>query len=296
MAMEVDQGQLAAMARPNLRRRNRPNVQPSRAHGPIIIEFIGVSGSGKSTLCAAMISELQGDGFTLVTGADYLCWRRQPLHKKMAAVLGSGVRTWWFVAHVFWFLYSSASLRGRRLVSMGYHLTCMQVWLSQTAARRPSVPILLDGFGWPRLTNWLRHRPAADLVGAKLRRTVELFYPRCEVYWIFKTVPVEVAEQRISQRSIRAQRAPEGIERWSPERRYAALRRQMHLYEMICDALRVRHQEHVYCVDGTRHISEQVRVLKDPILKLTGSQTLAASSSSRVLRRDQVETERYASS
>ena len=279
MAMGVDQGQLAAMPRPNLRRRNRPtgvHAQPSRAQGPIVIEFIGVSGSGKSTLCSAMASELQGDGFTLVTGADYLRWRRQPLHRKLVAVLGSGVRTWWFVMHVFWFLYSSASLRGRRLVSMGYHLTCMHVWLSQTAARRPSVPILLDGFAWPRLTNWLRHRPAADLVGAQLRRTVELFYPRCDVYWIFKTVPVEIAEQRISQRSMRANRAPEGIERSSPQRRLAALRRQMQLYELICEALRARHREHVYYVDGAGPIAEQVRILKDAIVGLLRPQKPAA--------------------
>ena len=267
------------MPRPNLRRRNRPTgvrAQPSRAQGPIVIEFIGVSGSGKSTLCSAMTSELQGDGFTFVTGADYLRWRRQPLHRKLVAVLGSGVRTWWFVMHVFWFLYSSASLRGRRLVSMGYHLTCMHVWLSQTAARRPSVLILLDGFAWPRLTNWLRHRPAADLVGAQLRRTVELFYPRCDVYWIFKTVPVEIAEQRISQRSMRANRAPEGIERSSPQRRLAALRRQMQLYELICEALRARHREHVYYVDGAGPIAEQVRILKDAIVGLLRPQKPAA--------------------
>ena len=279
MAMGVDQGQLAAMPRPNLRRRNLPTgvrAQPSRAQGPIVIEFIGVSGSGKSTLCSAMTSELQGDGFTLVTGADYLRWRRQPLHRKLVAVLGSGVRTWWFVMHVFWFLYSSASLRGRRLVSMGYHLTCMHVWLSQTAARRPSVAILLDGFAWPRLTNWLRHRPAADLVGAQLRRTVELFYPRCDVYWIFKTVPVQIAEQRISQRSMRANRAPEGIERSSPQRRLAALRRQMQLYELICEALRARHREHVYYVDGAGPIAEQVRILKDAIVGLLRPQKPAA--------------------
>jgi thymidylate kinase len=267
--MGVDQGQLAAMRRPDLRRRTRPSAvraQPSRTHGPIVIEFLGVSGSGKSTLCSAMASELQGDGFTLVTGADYLRWRRQPLHRKMVAVLGSGVRTWWFVMHVFWFLYSSASLRGRRLASMGYHLTCMHVWLSQTAARRPSVPILLDGFAWPRLTNWLRHRPAADLVGAQLRRTVELFYPRCEVYWIFKTVPVEVAEQRLSQRSLCANRAPEGIERSSAERRLAALQRQEQLYQRICEALSARHREHVYYLDGAGPIAAQVRILKSAIV------------------------------
>lgn len=267
------------MLRPNLRRRNRPTgvrAQRSRAHGPIVLEFIGVSGSGKSTLCSAMASELQGDGFTLVTGADYLRWRRQPLHRKMVAVLGSGVRTWWFVVHVFWFLHSSAALRGRRLVSMGYHLTCMHVWLSQTAACRPSVPILLDGFAWPRLTNALRHRPAADLAGAQLKRTVELFYPRCEVYWIFKTVPVEVAEERISQRSMRASRAPEGIERYSPERRCAALRRQMQLYELICDALQARHPDHVHYLDGAGPISEQVRLLTDTIMTLLRPQTSSA--------------------
>ena len=96
----------------------------------------------------------------------------------LGAISTNGPRTWWFVLQVFGFLYSGASLRGRRLISMGYHLTCMHVWLSRTAARTPSVPILLDGFAWPRLTNWLRHRPATELAGAQLRRTLELFYPR----------------------------------------------------------------------------------------------------------------------
>lgn len=278
MAMGVDQGQLAAVRHHGLRRDRPPavRVHPSRAPGPIVIEFIGVSGSGKSTLCSAMASELREDGFTLVTGADYLRWRRQPLHRKLGAVLGNGVRTWWFVLHLLWFLYRCASLRGRRLISMGYHLTCMQVWLSRTASRTPPVPILLDGFAWPRLTNWLRHRPATELAGRQLRRTVELFYPRCEVYWIFKAVPVEVAEQRISLRSMRANRAPEGIERSSPERRYAALRRQMGLYESICEALRSRHTDHVYCVDGTGPIPEQVRALKAEIVRLLKQRTSTA--------------------
>jgi thymidylate kinase len=277
--MGVDQGQLAAMPRPDLRRRNRPTdvrAQSSRAHGPIVMEFIGVSGSGKSTLCAAIASELREDGFTLVTAADYLRWRRQPLYRKLGEISVNGVRTWWFVLQVFWFLYRCPSLRGRRLISMGYHLTCMQVWLSQAAARRPSAAILLDGFAWPRLTNALRHRPAAELAGVQLKRTVELFYPRCEVYWIFKTVPVEVAEERISQRSMRASRAPEGIERYSPERRCAALRRQMQLYELICDALQARHPDHVHYLDGAGPISEQVRLLTDTIMTLLRPQTSSA--------------------
>jgi hypothetical protein len=278
MALGIDQGHLAAVRHHDLRRDGPTAVRAhsARGRGPVVIEFIGVSGSGKSTLCSAMASELREDGFTLVTAADYLRWRRQPLYGKLGAILANGVRTWWFVLHVFWFLYGCASLRGRRLVSMGYHLTCMHVWLSRIAARRPAVAILLDGFAWPRLTNCLRHRPATDLAVAKLRRTVELFYPRCEVYWIFKTVPVEIAEQRISQRSMRARRAPEGIERSSPGRRHAALRRQMHLYELICDALRAPHRERVYYVDGAGPIAEQVRILKDAIVGLLRQQMPAA--------------------
>jgi thymidylate kinase len=279
MAMGVDQGQLIALrSRRQLWRDGRPAIrlQPSRAPAPVVIEFIGVSGSGKSTLCSAIASELREDGIALITGDDYFRWRRQPLYRKLCSIVGNGVRTWWFVLHLFWFLYGCASLRGRRLISMGYHLTCMQVWLSQKASRHPPVPILLDGFAWPRLTNWLRYRPATDLAGVQLRRTVELFYPRCVVYWIFKSVPVEVAEQRIAQRSTRAKRAPEGIERSSPDRRYAALRRQMHLYELICDALRSRHTDHVYCVDGAASLPEQVRLVKDTILKLLRPQACAA--------------------
>lgn len=279
MAMGVDQGQLAAVRHHGVRRAGPPAMRghpPRAARGPIVIEFIGVSGSGKSTLCSAMASELRADGLTLVTGADYLRWRRQPLYRKLGAISTNGPRTWWFVLQVFGFLYSGASLRGRRLISMGYHLTCMHVWLSRTAARTPSVPILLDGFAWPRLTNWLRHRPATELAGAQLRRTVELFYPRCEVHWIFKIVPLEVAEQRIAQRSLRANRAPEGIERSSPERRRAALRRQMHLYELICDALRSRHPNRVQYLDGARPIAEQVGLLKDTIVNLLRPQTSSA--------------------
>jgi hypothetical protein len=279
MATGADQGQLVAVRHHGRLQGDRsPAIRLHSPHSraPVVIEFIGVSGSGKSTLCTAMASELREDGFTLVTGDEYLRWRRQPLPRKLGAVLTNGVRTWWFVLHVFWFLHSCASLRGRRLISMGYHLTCMQVWLSQAASRKPSVPILLDGFAWPRLTNWLRHRPATDLAGAQLRRTVELFYPRCEVYWIFKTVPVEIAEQRISLRSARARRAPEGIERSSPDRRHAALRRQMRLYELICDALRCRHRDHVHCVDGAAPIPEQVRLVKDAVVRLLQSPNGAA--------------------
>jgi hypothetical protein len=268
MVIGVDQGHLGAVRHRVRLRRDAIRSQPARAHGPVVIEFIGISGSGKSTLCSAMASELRDDGFTVVTGADYLRWRRQPLYRKLGAVLASGLRTWWFVLHVFWFLYGCASLRGRRLLSMGYHLTCMHVWLSRAATRTPSVAILLDGFAWPRLTNWLRYGAAADLAGAQLRRTVELFYPRCEVHWIFKTVPLEVAAQRISERSMRATRAAEGIERSSPERRYAALRRQMQLYELICAALRARHPDHVRYLDGAGPISEQVLLLKDTIVML----------------------------
>jgi hypothetical protein len=279
MVTGVDQGRLVAVRHHG--RLHGDRSPAIRLHSPhsraaVVIEFIGVSGSGKSTLCTATASELREDGFTLVTGDEYLRWRRQPLPKKLGTVLTNGVRTWWFVLHVFWFLHSCASLRGRRLISMGYHLTCMQVWLSRAASRKPSVPILLDGFAWPRLTNWLRHRPATDLAGAQLRRTVELFYPRCEIYWIFKSVPVGVAEQRISLRSARARRAPEGIERSSPERRHAALRRQMRLYELICDALRSRHGDHVHCVDGAAPIPEQVRLVKDAVVTLLQSPSGAA--------------------
>jgi energy-coupling factor transporter ATP-binding protein EcfA2 len=298
MVTGVDRGQLAAVRHDDRFESDRPTairLHSSHARAPVVIEFIGVSGSGKSTLCSAMASALREDGFTLVTADDYLRWRRQPLRKKLSAVLKSGLRTWCFVLYAFWFLHDCASLRGRRLISMGYHLTCMQVWLSQAASREPSVPILLDGFAWPRLTNWLRYRPATDLAGAQLRRTVELFYPRCEVYWIFKTVPVEIAEQRISSRSARAKRAPEGIERSLPDRRNAALRRQMHLYELICDALRARHGEHVQCVDGAAPIPEQVRLVKDAVVRLLQAPT-AAPSSTRLCRPDRAETERYAPS
>jgi hypothetical protein len=279
MATGVDQGQFMAVRHHGRLQRDGASgirLHSTHACASVVIEFIGVSGSGKSTLCSAMASELRADGFALVTGDDYLRWRRQPLHKKIGAVIRSGIRTWWFVLHVFWFLHSCASLRGRRLISMGYHLTCMQVWLSQAASRTPSVPILLDGFAWPRLTNWLRYRPATDLAGAQLRRTVELFYPRCEIYWVFKTVPVEVAEERLSLRSVRAKRAPEGIERSSPDRRYAALRRQMRLYDLICDALRSRHGDHVHCVDGAVPIPEQVRLVKDAVVRLLQSPSGAA--------------------
>jgi thymidylate kinase len=268
MAIGTDQGHLGAVRERVRRPRDAIRLQPARSRSPLVIEFIGISGSGKSTLCSAMASELRDDGFAVVTGADYLRWRRQPLYRKVGAVLLSGVQSWWFVLRVFWFLYGCASLRGRRLLSMGYHLTCMQVWLCRTAARRPAAPILLDGFAWPRLTNWLRYRAATDLAGAQLSRMVELFYPRCEVHWIFKTVPLETAAQRISERSLRARRAPEGIERSSPERRRAALRRQMQLYELICAAFRARHPDRVQYLDGAGPISDQVRLLKDSIVTL----------------------------
>ena len=38
-----------------------------------------------------------------MTGDDYRRWRRQPLHRKVGAVVLNGVRTWLFVLYVlFW--------------------------------------------------------------------------------------------------------------------------------------------------------------------------------------------------
>ena len=49
----------------------------------------------------------------------------------------------------------------------------------------------------------------------------------------------------------------------------------MHLYELICDALRSRHGDHVHCVDGAVPIPEQVRLVKDTV-KLLQSPSGAA--------------------
>jgi thymidylate kinase len=281
MAIGLDQGGLAALRpRGRLIRRDRPPAIRLRAPArrPMVIEFIGVSGSGKSTLCAAIAAELRQDGFTIVTGDDYRRWRRQPLHRKVGAVVLNGVRTWLFVLYVFAFLHRCASLRGRRLLSMGYHLTCMHVWLAQAVARTPSLPVLLDGFACPRLTNWLRYRPATDLAESQLRRTLGLFYPRCDVHWFFKTVPVEVALARLTARPVHAKRAPKGIERSSLDRRSSALGRQMELYQSICNAMRSRYGDHVSYVDGAKPIPEQVCLVKEVILGLFEAETAAASS------------------
>lgn len=280
MAMALDHSQLPAVRHHGeLRHDGAPEIRlhPARRQGPMVIEFIGVSGSGKSTLCSAIAAGLRQDGLTIITGEDYLRWRRQPLYKKISAVVGNGARTWLFAFYVFSFLYCCASLRGRRLLSMGYHLTCMHVWLSRAVSRTPSVPVLLDGFAWPRLTNWLRYRPATNLAEAQLQRTLALFYPQCDLYWVFKTVPVEVALQRIDARPVRAKRAPKGIERSSPDRRSAALERQMQLYQSICNAIRSRYGDNVYYVDGATPVPEQVRLVKDAIVELLKPETCAVA-------------------
>jgi hypothetical protein len=45
---------------------------------------------------------------------------------------------------------------------------------------------------------------------------------------------------------------------------------------LICDALRSRHGDHVHCVDGAVPIPEQVRLVKDAVVRLLQSPSGAA--------------------
>ena len=244
----------------------------------MVVEFIGIPGSGKTTLCTAIDSELRRDGFKVITEHDYFRWMKRPLSRKIGSLITHGVRTWYFVLHLYWFLYHGTSLRGRALLGMGFHLTCMRVWLSQMVSSKEPIVVLLDGFAWFRLTNRLRDYPATALGTAQqLRRTVELFYPRCDIHWVFKTIPVEVAVQRISRRMLR-DRAPKGIETSSPERRHMVLSRQTQLYQLVCDAIRSLYGDNVSWIDGAEPIPEQVRRIKATIPYAPQQETVAAAT------------------
>jgi thymidylate kinase len=268
--MGLEYGQPAAIGlRGHLQHEAAPpaSLRPSRAKGPVVVEFIGIPGSGKTTLCTAIVSDLRRDGFKVVTEHEYFRWMKRPLHKKYASLISHGWRTWYFAIHLYWFLYRCTLLRGHALAGMVFHLTCMRVWLFEAASSKEPVLVLLDGFAWFRLTNRLRDYPATDLGTPKqLKRTVGLFYPRCELHWIFKTIPVEEAVQRISRRMLR-DRAPKGIETSSPERRRVVLNRQTQLYQRVCDAIRFLHDDHVHLIDGAEPIPEQVHRIKTVITR-----------------------------
>lgn len=252
-------------------------LRHSRTRGPIVVEFIGIPGSGKTTLCTAIVSDLRRDGFKVITEHDYFRWMKRPPYKKVGSVITHGVGTWYFVVHLYWFLYRCTVLRGRALFGMVFHLTCMRVWLSHTVSGEESALVLLDGFAWFRLTNRLRDYPATDLgTPQQLKRTVDLFYPPCDMHWIFKTIPVEVAVQRISRRMLR-DRAPKGIETSPPERRRVVLSRQTQLYQLVCDAIRSLRGDNVYWVDGAEPIPEQVRRIKATIMQSFRQETFAAA-------------------
>lgn len=243
----------------------------------MVVEFIGIPGSGKTTLCTAIDSELRRDGFKVITEHDYFRWMKRPLSRKIGSLITHGGRTWYFVLHLHWFLYHGTSLRGRALLGMVFHLTCMRVWLSQMVSSKEPIVVLLDGFAWFRLTNRLRDYPATALGTAQqLRRTVELFYPRCDIHWVFKTIPVEVAVQRISRRMLR-DRAPKGIETSSPERRHMVLSRQTQLYQLVCDAIRSLYGDNVSWIDGAEPIPEQVRRIKATIPYAPQQETVVAA-------------------
>jgi thymidylate kinase len=243
------------------------SLRPRRAEGPVVVELIGIPGSGKTTLCTALISDLRRDGFEVMTEHDYFRWMKRPLYKKCVSLIAHGWRTWYFAIHLYGFLYRHTLLRGHALGGMVFHLTCMRVWLSHAASIKDPALVLLDGFAWFRLTNRLRDYPATDLgTPLQLERTVGLFYPRCDLHWIFKTIPVEEAVQRISRRMLR-DRAPKGIETSSPERRRVVLNRQTQLYQRVLDAIRSLHGDHVYWVDGAEPIPEQVHRIKTVITR-----------------------------
>jgi thymidylate kinase len=278
--MALDQAHLAAVeAQVQLGGERAPatSLRPPGTRGSTVVEFIGIPGSGKTTLCTAIVSDLRHDGFTVITEHDYFRWMKRRLHKKVGSIITHGLRTWYFALHLFWFLYRCTLLRGRALGGMVFHLTCMRVWLSQIVSRKEPALVLLDGFAWFRLTNRLRDYPATDLgTPRQLERTVELFYPRCDLHWVFKTIPVEVAVQRISRRMLRP-RAPKGIETSAPERRHVVLSRQTHLYQLVCDAIRSLYGANVYWVDGAEPIPDQVRRIKATITQSLGQETFAAT-------------------
>ena len=203
--------------------------------------------------------------------------------------------TWHFALRLYWFLYQCTLLRGRALLGMGFHLTCMRTWLSQMVSSKEPILVLLDGFAWFRLTNRLRDYPATDLGTPKqLKRTVELFYPRCDMRWVFKTIPVEVAVQRISRRMLR-DRAPKGIETASPERRQVVLSRQTELYQLVCDAIRSLYGDNVYLVDGAEPIPEQVHRIKATITQSLQEGTSPRRCTTSSPLHDQEGTGEYAS-
>jgi thymidylate kinase len=279
--MGLEEGQLAAERSHSQVRgagATATSPRPRHARGPMVVEFIGIPGSGKTTLCTAIDSELRRDGFKVITEHEYFRWMKRPLSRKIGSLITHGVPMWYFVLHLYWFLYHGTSLRGRALLGMGFHLTCMRVWLSQMVSSKEPIVVLLDGFAWFRLTNRLRDYPATALGTAQqLRRTVELFYPRCDIHWIFKTIPVEVAVQRISRRMLR-DRAPKGIETSSPERRHLVLSRQMQLYQLVCDAIRSLYGDNVSWIDGAEPIPEQVRRIKETIPYAPQQETVAAAT------------------
>jgi hypothetical protein len=279
--MGLEERQLAALrSRSQVSHAEATAAHPRqhRARGPLVIEFIGIPGSGKTTLCNALDFELRRDGFKVITEHDYFRWMKRPQSRKLGSLITHGVRTWYFVLHLYWFLYHGTSLRGRALLGMGFHLTCMRVWLSEMVSSKEPVFVLLDGFAWFRLTNRLRDYPATDLGTARqLRRIVELFYPRCDLHWVFKTIPVDVAVQRISRRMLR-DRAPKGIETSSPERRHVVLSRQTRLYQLVCDAIRSLHGDKVYWVDGAEPIPEQIGRIKATVTQSVQQETFAAAT------------------
>ena len=216
-------------------------MRPPRTLGPMVVEFIGIPGSGKTTLCTAIVSDLRRDGFIVITEHDYFRWMKRPLHKKVGSVITDGMPTWHFALRLYWFLYHCTLLRGRALLGMGFHLTCMRAWLSQiVSSKEPALVSVLDGFAWFRLTNRLKLRPPLWTSARRSSSSAQssFSYRRCDMRWIFKTIPVEVAVQRISRRMLR-DRAPKGIETASPERRQVVLSRQTQLYQLVCDAIRI---------------------------------------------------------
>jgi thymidylate kinase len=279
--MGLEQGQLAALRpRSQVRRAGATatSPRPRHARGPMVVEFIGIPGSGKTTLCNAIDSELRRDGFRVITEHDYFRWMKRPLSRKIVSLITHGLRTWYFTLYLYWFLYHGTSLRGRALLGMGFHLTCMRVWLSQMVSSKEPIFVLLDGFAWFRLTNRLRDYPTTDLGTAQqLRRTVELFYPHSDIHWVFKTIPVEIAVQRISRRMLR-DRAPKGIETSSPERRHIVLSRQTQLYQLVCDAIRSLHGDKVYWVDGAEPVPKQVARIKATITQTFQQQAFSAAT------------------
>lgn len=277
--MALDQAQ--ALARPRRRFRSEEGRAASRrarrSRGPTVVEFIGIPGSGKTTLCTAIVADLRRDGLEVTTEHDYFRWMKRPPYRKVGSVITHGPRTWYFALYLSWFLYRCTLLRGWALGGMVFHLTCMRVWLAQTVTREAPGVVLLDGFAWFRLTNRLRDYAATGLgTPRQLERIVELFYPRCDLRWIFKTIPVKVAVERISRRMLR-DRAPRGIETSSPERRHVVLSRQTRLYQRVFDAVQSLYGDRVYWVDGAEPIAQQVARIKTTITRSLRQENLAAA-------------------